>query len=265
MTGQDGRILRGPRRIALAVIATAIGVASLAAFAESYRALVTWAQHHELHGVYAVAFPLELDVFILVGEAALFVALLDGWSRRSRISAWLTTGAGLAASVAANVGHVAGDDWTSRLTAAVAPVAAAATLAVGLGVLKRTAADHAGRAAQAAVEAPEPAPTPVAPPIPDNPAPAIPAPSPAAIAAPVPELADAAPVLDAASLAGLDSSAKRARYAAQVMGTDSPAAISAALTAAGFPTDRAAARSGLRERGGQRASIHPLRKAASGE
>ena len=47
---------------------------------------------------------------------------------------------GLAASVAGNVGHVAGHDLASRATAAVPPMAAAAALAVGLGVLKRVVA-----------------------------------------------------------------------------------------------------------------------------
>ena len=50
--------------------------------------------------------------------------------------------AGLAVSVAGNVGHVTGHSAADRLTAAVPPLAAAAALAVGLGVLKRVVEHH---------------------------------------------------------------------------------------------------------------------------
>lgn len=43
--------------------------------------------------------------------------------------------------VAGNVGHITGTDVASRITAAVPPLAAAAALTVGLGVLKRTVAN----------------------------------------------------------------------------------------------------------------------------
>jgi hypothetical protein len=133
MTG----ILRVPRRAALTAIAVLVAVASAASFAESYRGLYDWSRGHGLSGLWAVIWPLQVDVFIAVGELALFVALADGWQRRSRIGAWTVTLAGLAVSVAGNVGHVGGHSLTSRATAAVPPLAAAAALAVGLGVLKR--------------------------------------------------------------------------------------------------------------------------------
>ena len=98
--------------------------------------------------------PLQLDMFIAVGELALFVALADGWPRRSRAGAWAVTLAGLAASVAGNVGHVAGHSLTDRATAAVPPLAAAAALAVGLGVLKRVVAARAAAAAKAPAATP---------------------------------------------------------------------------------------------------------------
>ena len=123
--------------IALWVIAALIAAASSASFAESYRGLWLWARHHGLSGFWAAAFPAQIDVFIAVGEVALFVALARQWSRRSRIGAWLVTLAGLCVSVAGNIGHVASHDIASRLTAGVPPVAATAALAVGLGVLKR--------------------------------------------------------------------------------------------------------------------------------
>jgi Protein of unknown function (DUF2637) len=132
--------LRVPRRAALAAIAILVGAASLSSFAESYRALLDWASGHGLHGIWAMAWPLQVDTFIAVGELALFVALADSWSVRSRAAAWTVTALGLAVSVAGNIGHDAAHDWTSRATAAVPPLAAAVALAVGLGVLKRVVA-----------------------------------------------------------------------------------------------------------------------------
>jgi hypothetical protein len=128
------------RKAALAAITVLVAAASAASFAESYRALYDWSARHGLHGVWAVAWPLQVDVFIATGELALLVGLCDRWRRRDRIAAWTVTGLGLAVSIAGNVGHVAGHDWTSRATAAVPPLAAAAALGVGLGVLKRVVA-----------------------------------------------------------------------------------------------------------------------------
>ena len=86
-------------------------------------------------------------MFIAVGELALFVALVDQWRTRQRSAAWLVTLAGLAVSVAGNIGHVAGHSLTVRATAAVPPLAAASALAVGLGVLKRVVERRAAPAA----------------------------------------------------------------------------------------------------------------------
>jgi hypothetical protein len=137
--------VRRARRAALAAIAVLVGAASLVSFAESYRGLLDWASRHGLSGPWAVAWPLQVDTFIAVGELALFVALADRWPPRSRAAAWLVTLAGLAVSVAGNVGHVAGHSAAHRVTAAVPPLAAAAALTVGLGVLKRVVAlSHSG-------------------------------------------------------------------------------------------------------------------------
>jgi Protein of unknown function (DUF2637) len=133
-------LLRGPRRAALVAIAALVAAASLVSFGESYRGLYVWAHHHGLAGRWAAVWPLQVDVFIAVGELALFVGLADRWSMRSRIGAWLVTLAGLAVSVAGNVGHIGAHDLASRATAAVPPLAASAALAVGLGVLKRVVA-----------------------------------------------------------------------------------------------------------------------------
>jgi len=141
-------ILRVPRRAALAAIAVLVAAASLVSFAESYRGLWLWADHHGLHGVWAVAWPLQIDTFIGVGELALFVALADSWPPRSRIAAWAVTVLGLAVSVAGNVGHVQAHALADRATAAVPPLAAAAALAVGLGVLKRVVAVYGSTSEQ---------------------------------------------------------------------------------------------------------------------
>jgi hypothetical protein len=125
---------------ALWAIAALIAAASIASFAQSYRGLWWWAREHGLGGFWAAAFPAQVDVFIAVGELALFVALARSWNRRSRVAAWVVTLAGLGVSVAGNVGHVASHDAASRVTAGVAPVAATVALAVGLGVLKRVVA-----------------------------------------------------------------------------------------------------------------------------
>jgi hypothetical protein len=80
MTG----ILRVPRRAALAAISVVVAAASAASFAESYRGLYDWSHGHGLSGSWAVIWPLQVDVFVAVGELALFVALADGRERRSR-------------------------------------------------------------------------------------------------------------------------------------------------------------------------------------
>jgi hypothetical protein len=133
-------ILRAPRTAALITIAALVAAASLVSFCESFRGLYLWAGEHGLAGLWAAAWPLQIDTFIGVGELALFVALADSWPVRSRAAAWTVTAIGLAVSVAGNVGHITGHDLASRVTAAVPPLAAAAALAVGLGVLKRTVA-----------------------------------------------------------------------------------------------------------------------------
>ncbi len=140
-------ILRIARTAALWGIALLVAASTLTAFAESYRALYLWAVRHDVPAGWALVWPAMVDVFIAVGELALFVALADRWAVRSRLFAWSVTLAGLAVSVAANVGHVAGHSLTARATAAVPPLAAAAALAVGLGVLKRCAAGATGSAA----------------------------------------------------------------------------------------------------------------------
>ena len=128
--------LRAPRWIILRLVAVAIIGAALASFAQSYRGLYLWAIRHGLTGLWAAVWPLQVDTFIAVGELALFVALVDSWPRRYRLMAAAVTGAGLVISVAGNIGHAPTHDLGTRITFAVPPLAAAASLFVGLVILK---------------------------------------------------------------------------------------------------------------------------------
>jgi len=133
-------VLATSRQIALIAIAVIEAATTLASFAESYRGLYLWALGHELTGVAAAGFPLQVDTFLAIGELVLFIGLVDQWPTWSRWPAWLVTVVGLIISVGGNIGHVAGHQLSSRLTAAVPPLAAAAALAIGLGVVKRIVA-----------------------------------------------------------------------------------------------------------------------------
>jgi hypothetical protein len=129
------------RKAALYAIAVIAMLASANALAHSYAGLYDWAAHHRLTGWQAMSWPAEIDVFLAVGELALYVAYLDGWPTRQRIWPWATTLVGLSVSVAGNVGHIQplpGQPvlLVDRLTAAASPLAAFAGLTVGLLVLR---------------------------------------------------------------------------------------------------------------------------------
>jgi hypothetical protein len=129
------------RRMALYAIGTIAILASLDALVHSYTGLYGWAVHHRLYGWQALSWPAEIDVFLLVGELALYVAYLDAWPGRQRVWPWVTAVTGLFVSVAGNVGHIQAMPGVpvtlaDRLTAATSPVAAFAGLMIGLLVLK---------------------------------------------------------------------------------------------------------------------------------
>jgi hypothetical protein len=131
------------RKTALYAIGVIAILASANALAHSYAGLYDWAVHHRLTGWQAKSWPAEIDVFLAVGELALYVAYLDGWPVRQRIWPWTTALVGLAVSIAGNVGHIQAQPGqpvilADRLTAATSPVAAFAGLTVGLLVLKMT-------------------------------------------------------------------------------------------------------------------------------
>ena len=129
------------RQAALYAIGAIAILASANALAHSYAGLYDWAVHHRLSGWQAKSWPAEIDVFLAVGELALYVAYLDGWLARQRIWPWATALTGLAVSVAGNIGHIQAQPGhpvilADRLTAATSPLAAFAGLSVGLLVLK---------------------------------------------------------------------------------------------------------------------------------
>ena len=133
-------------------------LASVNALAHSYAGLYDWAVHHRLGGWQAMSWPAEVDVFLAVGELALYVAYLDGWPARQRAWPWATALTGLAVSVAGNIGHIQALPGhpvilADRLTAATSPLAAFAGLSVGLLVLNMTR-QHAGAPARGKVVAP---------------------------------------------------------------------------------------------------------------
>ena len=130
--------------LALYAIGAIAILASANALAHSYAGLYDWAVHHRLGtGWQAKSWPAEIDVFLAVGELALYVAYLDGWPARQRIWPWATALIGLAVSVAGNIGHIQAEPGqpvilADRLTAAASPLAAFAGLSVGLLVVKMT-------------------------------------------------------------------------------------------------------------------------------
>jgi hypothetical protein len=139
------------RRAALYAIGAIAMLARINALAPCYAGLYDWAVHHRLGGWQARSWPAEIDVFLAVGELALYVAYLDGWPARQRIWPWTTALTGLAVSIAGNVGHIQPAPGqpvilADRLTAASSPVAAFAGLTVGLLVLKMTRQRTCGRA-----------------------------------------------------------------------------------------------------------------------
>jgi hypothetical protein len=131
------------RKAALYAIGVIALLASVNALAHSYAGLYDWALHHRLAGWQAMSWPAEIDVFLAVGELALYVAYLDGWPVRQRVWPWATALTGLSVSIAGNIGHIQAAPGepvivSDRLTAATSPVAAFAGLAIGLLVLKMT-------------------------------------------------------------------------------------------------------------------------------
>ncbi len=149
------------RRAALYAIGAIAILASANALTHSYAGLYDWATHHSLSGWQAMSWPAEIDVFLAIGELALYVAYLDGWPARQRIWPWATALIGLSVSVAGNIGHIQAMPGhpvilADRLTAATSPLAAFAGLAIGLLVLKMTRQQAKGNAQRSDIEMDQP-------------------------------------------------------------------------------------------------------------
>ncbi|HUY48836.1 MAG TPA: hypothetical protein VMV92_24490 [Streptosporangiaceae bacterium] len=131
------------RQAALHAIGIIAILASINALAHSYAGLYDWATHHHLTGWQARSWPAEIDIFLAIGELALYIAYLDNWPARQRTWPWATALTGLTVSIAGNIGHLQATPGhpvilTDRLTAATSPLAAFAGLTIGLLVLKMT-------------------------------------------------------------------------------------------------------------------------------
>lgn len=145
-------LLAGARRAALWAITVLVTAADLMSFAGSYRGLLDWGLAHRLPLWESITFPFMVDVFIVVGELTVFVLVLEAARARSvedfrhklwhRLPGWGLALVGLAASVAGNVGDVWTAPVATRVTHAVPPLAAALSLAVALGMLKRIAMSY---------------------------------------------------------------------------------------------------------------------------
>jgi hypothetical protein len=103
--------MTGMRKAALAAIMLLVASASFTSSADSYRALLDWATRHGLHGAWALAWPQQVDTFIAVGELALFVALADSWSVRSRDAVRTVTVVGLTSELDAQAASGL-EEWT---------------------------------------------------------------------------------------------------------------------------------------------------------
>ena len=113
--------------------------ATIAALGLSYRNQLDFATQRGGYPFWAgLFFPLIIDSFVIVGELRVYSATARREKLRIKAWAWLLTLGGLAASMAAGMART-GLAWPptgQMLAAAVAPLAAAASLGTGLGIVK---------------------------------------------------------------------------------------------------------------------------------
>jgi hypothetical protein len=133
--------------------AIGVGVCLVGAFTESFANLITYFRHQGLAIGLAVVAPSMVDIFTIGGEVLVLIATVNRWDLRAKIAGWAATFAGLAVSVAGNVGK---DGWRIPLERAVAyaiaPLALAGLLALALMIVKRVL--HPPPGSLAALEAP---------------------------------------------------------------------------------------------------------------
>lgn len=112
-------------------VAGVFTVSTAASTYDSYTGLRTWALEHGDAAVKADLFPLFIDAFALGAEAFMFRAALRGWGWGAKLVGWVVAGAGLALSIALNVGQYHSTDWLTQGTQGIAPLAAFFSLLVG--------------------------------------------------------------------------------------------------------------------------------------
>jgi hypothetical protein len=115
-----------------------VGVCLAAALAESFASLVVYFLHQSVPWPLALIAPLTVDVFTVAGEVFVLIAVVNRWEQRYKVAGWCAAAAGLAVSVAGNVGK---DGWRippeRAASFAIAPMAVAGLLALGLAIIKR--------------------------------------------------------------------------------------------------------------------------------
>jgi hypothetical protein len=136
--------------------AIAVGVCVVGAFTESFANLFTYFRHAGLIVGLAIIAPSMIDIFTVGGEGLVLLATVKHWPTRYKIGGWVATFAGLSVSVAGNVGK---DGWrhlnpNKAVAYAIAPLALAGLLALGLAIVKRVLADEEDAAKAAALAVP---------------------------------------------------------------------------------------------------------------
>ena len=130
------------RRADTAVLRITIG-ATVAALALSFRNQIDFATQRGGYPVWgAIFWALIIDSPVIVGELRLYSATARKEAGRIKVWAWTLTLSGLLLSMAAGAAHVTTPGWlpVKVLAAAVPPLAAAASLGTGLGIVKLNAA-----------------------------------------------------------------------------------------------------------------------------
>jgi hypothetical protein len=132
--------------------AIAVGVCVVGAFTESFANLFTYFRHAGLIVGLAIIAPSMIDIFTVGGEGLVLLATVKHWPTRYKVGGWVATFAGLSVSVAGNVGK---DGWrhlnpNKAVAYAIAPLALAGLLALGLAIVKRVLADEEDAAKAAA-------------------------------------------------------------------------------------------------------------------
>ena len=130
------------RRADTAVLRITIA-ATVAALALSFRNQIDFATQRGGYPVWgAILWALIIDSPVIVGELRLYSAAARHEGGRIKAWAWTLTLSGLLVSMAAGAAHVTTPGWlpVKVLAAAVPPLAAAASLGTGLGIVKLNAA-----------------------------------------------------------------------------------------------------------------------------